>query len=202
MSEQGVGVVGLGRMGSGLAQSLRRAGRSVRAFDLDATSRGFASEQGIEVVEDLAELAGERTLVLALPDGPDVTAVMDQLLPLLAPGTLIIDCSTIDPDFTTRLAAAGAAQGVRFRDAGMAGGPADAAAGNLLFMVGCPEEDWEDIQTILGPIARGVVRCGETGTGVTLKVVNNLLALTIFLADAEALSIAASAGLDQDITME
>src|SRR5690606_973486 len=50
--------------------------------------------------------------------------------------------------------------------------------------------------------ARGVVRCGETGTGVTLKVVNNLLALTIFLADAEALSIAASAGLDQDITME
>ena len=197
-----VGVVGLGRMGLGLAMSLRRTGREVVGFDLSDEARNTAADADISPVASLEKLAGSKVIVLALPDGPHVTEVVEQLLPHLASGTLIIDCSTIDPEFTIALATRAAESGVRLRDAGMAGGPADAASGNLLFMVGCPEEDWTEIQSVLGPIGRGVVRCGETGTGVTLKVVNNLLALTVFLADVEALSIAAAAGLDQDITME
>lgn len=196
-----VGVVGLGRMGSGLAKSLVRSGQSVEGFDLNPASREFAAGDGITVVEHIEDIAAKPIIVLALPDGPDVTAVVQQLLPHAAEGTLIIDCSTIDPDFTVRLSDEAAQHGVRFRDAGMAGGPADAASGNLLFMVGCPPEDWPDIESVLRPIGRDVVRCGDTGTGVTLKVVNNLLALTVFLADVEALSIAAAAGLDQDITL-
>lgn len=202
MSESsGVGVIGLGRMGSGLAKSLIRSGRRVRGFDLSPENSELATGDGIEVAERIEDIATESTIVLALPDGPDVTAVVEHLLPHTIDGTLIIDCSTIDPEYTIRLAADAASHGVRFCDAGMAGGPADAASGNLLFMVGCPEADWEDIESVLRPIGRDVVRCGETGTGVTLKVVNNLLALSVFLADVEALSIAAAAGLDQEITL-
>ncbi len=198
-----VSVVGLGRMGLGLAISLRRIGREVVGFDLSADARKAAAEEGIPLVDGLTKLAGSKIVLLSLPDGPDVTKVVEQLLPVLPKASLIIDCSTIDPDVTTALAGRAAEAGVRFRDAGMAGGgPADAAAGKLLFLVGCPHEDWEDIQSILGPIGRRVVRCGDTGAGVTLKVVNNLLALTVFLADVEALSIAAAAGLDQKITMD
>lgn len=202
MSEMaGVGVVGLGRMGSGLAISLMRSGRRVKGFDLHPESRELAASNGIELVDDVEALATESIIVLALPDGPDVSAVVERLLPCAREGTLVIDCSTIDPQFTIRLANEAANHGVRLRDAGMAGGPADAASGNLLFMVGCPVEDWEEIDAVLRPIGRDVVRCGETGTGVTLKVVNNLLALTVFLADVEALSIAAASGLDQEITL-
>lgn len=192
----------MGRMGFGLAVSQKRAGRSVRAFDLGAQARGRAGAEGIHAVSNLEELADETVILIALPDGPDVADVFGRLLPHLTNDALVIDCSTIDPAVTLELAKKAAARGIRFCDAGMAGGPADAAEGNLLFMVGCPEADWAEMEAILRPIGRDVVRCGDTGAGVTLKVVNNLLALTVFLADAEALSIAAAANLDLGVTLD
>ena len=189
-------------MGFGLAVSQKRAGRSVRAFDLGPEARGRAGAEGIHAVNNLEELADETVILIALPDGPDVADVFGRLLPHLTGDALVIDCSTIDPAVTSELAKKAADRGVRFRDAGMAGGPADAAEGNLLFMVGCPEADWAEMEAILRPIGRDVVRCGDTGAGVTLKVVNNLLALTVFLADAEALSIAAAANLDLGVTLD
>jgi 3-hydroxyisobutyrate dehydrogenase-like beta-hydroxyacid dehydrogenase len=197
-----VGVAGLGRMGLGLAMSHQRVSRSVRAFDIDADARERAVSEGITAVDSLEDLADEAVILMALPDGPDVSEAFEKLLPHLNEGALVIDCSTIDPATTAQLAQTAESRGVRFRDAGMAGSPADAANGNLLFMVGCPEADWEEVRGVLEPIGRDVVRCGNTGAGVTLKVVNNLLALTVFLADAEALSIAAAANLDLDVTLD
>ncbi len=189
-------------MGYGLAVSQKRAGRSVRAFDIGEQARERAVSDGIGVVERVEDLADESVILIALPDSPEVTSAFEQLLPILAQGTLVIDCSTVDPATTIGLAEKAALSGVRFRDAGMAGGPADAEQGNLLFMVGCPEADWADMQAVLDPIGRDVVRCGDTGSGVTLKVVNNLLALSVFLADVEALSIAKAANLDLDVALD
>lgn len=198
-----IGIIGLGQMGLGLAISQRRAGRDVIGHDVSSAARDAANREGIATVDDVDGLAGSAVTLLSLPDGPDVTAAVEQLLPGLPPGSLIIDCSTIDPDVTTGLAARAAETGVRLRDAGMAGGgPHQAATGNLMFLVGCPQEDWDEIRAILEPIGRSVVRCGDTGTGVTLKVINNLLALTVFLADTEILTIAAAAHLDQTITLD
>ncbi len=189
-------------MGFGLAVSQVRAGRAVRAFDIGAEARQRAADAGIEAVDSIEQVATESIVLMALPDGPDVQAAFEELLPHLEPGTLVIDCSTIDPATTQELAGRGAEKGVRFRDAGMAGGPADAENGNLLFMVGCPESDWPEVQSVLDPIGRDVVRCGDTGTGVTLKVVNNLLALSVFLADVEALAIAKAADLDLTVALD
>lgn len=196
-----VAVVGLGRMGFGLAVSLRRAGRSVVGFDLDPGVADAAAGAGIEFVAEIDRVAACATILLALPDGPDVRMAVDQIVSRAAEGTLVIDCSTVDPAGTIALAVEAAGHGIRLRDAGMAGGPRDAEQGTLLFMVGCPEDEWDEIRALLDPIGRDVVRCGDTGAGVTLKVVNNLLALTVFLADVEALSIAKSAGLDLDVAM-
>jgi len=198
----GVGVVGMGLMGRGLARSLIRAGNNVSGFDTYPEAAESAAKADLPQVSQLQEIANLSTIVLALPDSPDVKQVVRELLNNTKPGTLIIDCSTIDPIVTTTLSEEAAAIGVRFRDAGMGGGPADAAEGNLLFMVGCPQNEWTEIEGFLSPIGRAVVRCGDTGSGVTLKVINNLLALTVFLADVEVLLLAGKAGLELDATLE
>ncbi len=199
--ENEVGVVGLGRMGFGLAVSLARTGRNVVGFDVNPAIAGVVADAGIEFAGDIARVASCSTILVALPDGPDVRSVVGEILSLAREGTLIVDCSTVDPAGTIALADEAAAHGIRVRDAGMAGGPNDAEQGTLLFMVGCPEEEWDEIRSLLDPIGRDVVRCGNTGAGVTLKVVNNLLALTVFLADVEALAIAKAADLDLDVAM-
>jgi len=198
----GVGVVGMGLMGRGLALSLIRAGKSVSGFDANAIASESAEGAGIPQVPQLHEIARLPTIVLALPDSPDVQEVVRELLDNTKSGTLIIDCSTIDPAVTTALSAEAAASGVRFRDAGMGGGPADAAGGTLLFMVGCPQNEWREIEDFLVPISRDVVRCGDTGSGVTLKVINNLLALSVFLADVEVLLLTGKAGLELEATLK
>lgn len=200
--EGGVGVVGMGLMGRGLALSLIRAGKSVSGFDAYGEASETAASAGIPQASRLDEIARLSTIVLALPDSPDVEEVVRELLATTESGTLIIDCSTIDPAVTTALAAEAAATGVRFRDAGMGGGPNNAAEGTLLFMVGCPQEEWREIEDFLAPISRAVVRCGDTGSGVTLKVINNLLALSVFLADVEVLLLAGKAGLELEPTLE
>ncbi len=198
----GVGVVGMGLMGRGLAMSLIRSGKDVSGFDAYPEAAESAAKADISQVSQLKEIANLSTIVLALPDSPDVKQVVRELLNNTKPGTLIIDCSTIDPIVTTTLSQEAATIGVRFRDAGMGGGPGDAAEGNLLFMVGCPQDEWAEIEGFLSPIGRAVVRCGDTGSGVTLKVINNLLALTVFLADVEVLLLAGKAGLELDATLE
>jgi len=197
-----VGVVGLGRMGMGLAQSLVRAGDQVHGLDADPQTVARATDLGIVITANVAEIAKCPTILLALPDGPDVIAVARALFQHAAEGTLIIDCSTVDPAVTDQLSQEAAERRVQFRDSAMAGGPADAAAGTLLFMVGCPESEFSGLERILRPIGRDVIRCGDTGAGVTLKVINNLLALSIFVADVEALLLARSANLDIETALD
>lgn len=194
-SNPSVGVIGLGRMGMGLAKSFARTGFDVYGFDSNAAATAGMDLEGI-TPSSLGTVARQPVIVSALPDGPDVRAAVGRVLEDASEGTLMIDCSTVDPAVTTEMAAAAADRGVRLRDAAMAGGPVDAAEGNLLFMVGCPENEFPEIESLLEPVSRAVVHCGDTGSGVALKVVNNLLALSIFLADVEALLLARSAGLD------
>ena len=117
----------MGLMGRGLAISLIRAGNNVSGFDAYPEAAESAAKADIPQVSQLHEIANLSTIVLALPDSPDVKQVVRELLNNTQPGTLIIDCSTIDPIVTTTLSEEAAAIGVRFRDAGMGGGPADAA---------------------------------------------------------------------------
>jgi len=181
-------------MGLGLAKSFIRVGHQVLGLDVNEDSISEASEAGVRPVRLASGLSGCDVIVTALPDSPDVKSALSQL-----PGgkdRLVIDCSTVDPRQTLVIADHLAPKAIRLRDAAMAGGPTDAEAGSLLFLVGCPEPEFDEIRSILEPVSRGVVRCGDTGAGVTMKVVNNLLALSIFLADVEALLIAKAAGLD------
>lgn len=197
-----VGVIGFGAMGSGIAASVKRAGRDVLAHDVDPAKADRAREVGIEFVRGLDDLSGCQELILVLPDGPDVEAVVDWFVAGDVAGKLIVDCSTIDPEVSRRCAARLAGSGAGFADAGMGGGVGNAAEGTLLFMVGCEAEHWERARALLSPIARGVVHCGPPGAGVTMKAIVNLVWLANYAADVEALVFATRAGIPPAVAGE
>lgn len=194
-----VGVVGLGAMGGPIAAALA-TGRRVVVHDPspEAAARGAAS--GCEVAPSLAAL-GEAvdTVVLSLPEAGVVSAVLDVLLGLDAPPTLVVDTSTIGPADSRAHAARCAERGVAHVDAPVLGRPA--AVGRWTIPVGgsTPEQG---LDALLAPVAARVVAVGEAGAGTTVKVVNNQMLAVINAATAEALAVAAAAGLDPGVFVD
>jgi hypothetical protein len=136
-----VGFIGLGNMGSGMAANLAAKGFDVAAFDLSAEALDRARAAGCGVAASAADAAASaRVVVTMLPAGAHVATVWrEALFPTAAPGTLLVDCSTIDVETARTLAAEAAGHGLLSVDAPVSGGIAAAAAGTLTFMVGGSE---------------------------------------------------------------
>jgi 3-hydroxyisobutyrate dehydrogenase len=134
-----------------------------------------------------------------LPAGPHVRKVYDEhVLPNAPKSALLIDCSTIDVDSARAVAAQAKAAGFRFADAPVSGGTAAADAGTLAFMVGCAEGDFADVEEALKPMARVVIRAGETGAGQAAKICNNMLLAISMIGTCEAFALAEKLGLEAD----
>jgi 3-hydroxyisobutyrate dehydrogenase len=108
---------------------------------------------------------------------------------------LLIDCSTIDVDSARAVAAQAKAAGFRFADAPVSGGTAAADAGTLAFMVGCAKATSPDVEEALKPMARVVIRAGETGAGQAAKICNNMLLAISMIGTCEAFALAEKLGL-------
>ena len=159
--------IGLGNMGAGMAANLAKAGRTVRAFDLDAGALARAQAAGCTVAQSAADAAsGAQVVVTMLPAGPHVRSVYgDQVGGAAAPGALLIDCSTIDVESARAVAKAMEEKGFAFADAPVSGGVAAASAGTLTFMVGCAKDRFADVEQVLAPMGRAVIRAGNHGAG-------------------------------------
>ncbi len=131
--------IGLGNMGGPMALNLLKAGHQVRVFDLSAAALDTARAAGaIVAASPAAAVEGAEAVVSMLPASKHVEGVYlgDQgLLASIAPGTLVIDCSTIAPASSRKVADAAKARGIDFIDAPVSGGTAGAAAGTLTFIV-------------------------------------------------------------------
>lgn len=193
--------IGLGNMGSGMAINLAKSG-SVIAFDLSETALQHAEEQGLATATTVAQAASQaKTIVTMLPAGPHVKSVYmdtDGVFANAQPGSLLIDCSTIDVDSARTVAQAASEQGFRFADAPVSGGVAAANDGQLTFMVGCHDADFADVETVLTPMAKAVIRAGDHGAGQAAKICNNMLLAIHMIGTAEAFALADKLGLDAD----
>jgi len=114
-------------------------------------------------------------VVTMLPSSPHVRDVYEKVLPIASPGTLLVDCSTIDPATTRALSATAAGKKLRMIDAPVSGGVGGAEAGTLTFMVGGSAADFEAARSLLQCMGKVVVHCGASGTGQIAKLVNNLI---------------------------
>jgi len=192
--------IGLGNMGGGMAANQAQAGREVAAFDLLPDALDRARRGGCTPRASVAEAVADAEVVITmLPAGPQVRAVYDAEILAHAPKTaLLIDCSTIDVESARAVAAQAKAQGFRFADAPVSGGTAAADAGTLAFMVGCDEDDFVAVETMLEPMARVVIRAGDHGAGQAAKICNNMVLGVSMLAVCEAFALAEKLGLDAD----
>ena len=202
--ETGVGFVGIGSMGSGMAANLVTAGHRVVVWN--RTRERAEGVLGAEVASTPAALAREcRVVMICVSDTPDVEEIVggkDGLLEGLTPGTLLIDHSTISPSATRTLAGLMAVREAAWLDAPVSGGPEGAAQGTLSIMVGGDLADVERAFPYLSAYGSKVIHVGPVGSGQMVKLVNQILVVVNQLASSEALLFAQMGGLELEPTLE
>ena len=195
-----IAFIGLGNMGGGMAANQAKAGRQVAAFDLAAAALDRAQAAGCTPAGSVAEAVRDADAVVTmLPAGPHVRKVYaEEILPNAPKTALLIDCSTIDVDSARAVAELARDKGFRFADAPVSGGTAAADAGTLAFMVGCDEADFADVEAVIQPMARAVIRAGDHGAGQAAKICNNMVLGISMLGVCEAIALAEKLGLDPE----
>ena len=193
-----IAFIGLGNMGGGMAANLAKAGHDVRAFDLSEEALTRAADAGCSRAASAAEaVTGAEAVVTMLPAGTHVAGVYENdVFPNAAPGTLLLDCSTIDVATARSNIEAATAKGLIAVDAPVSGGIAAANAGTLTFMVGGTEEGFARAQPILAKMGKAVIHAGDAGAGQAAKICNNMLLGASMVATCETLALAQKLGLD------
>jgi 3-hydroxyisobutyrate dehydrogenase len=195
-----IGFIGLGNMGLPMAQNLVKAGHAVAGFDVNAASAGRLAEDGGARAASAADACKDAELVITmLPAGAhahDVYLGDGGVLVAVAPGTLLIDSSTIDVETAREVAQAAAGKGLAMVDAPVSGGVAGAQAATLTFMVGGPDDAFERARPVLEKMGKTIVHAGGPGTGQAAKICNNMILGASMIVVSEAFLLAEKLGLD------
>lgn len=205
VGENPIGFIGLGQMGSRMAENLVKAGHKVVAFDVNQKAVDALVSSGATAAASPAAVgAACRTVITMLPSNPHVRSVYcgaDGLLTEggVSPGTLLIDCSTCEPAVAKEVAEAAAGRGASLVDAPVSGGTPGAEQATLTFMVGGTSEDFSKAEVFLSPMGKKIVHCGDIGMGQAAKICNNMVLGISMVAVAEGHSLAGRLGLDQKV---
>ena len=201
-----IGFIGLGIMGSRMAANLQKAGHSVALFNRTRAKAEPLLAAGAHWANSPACLAAEVEVVitmLAHPAAVESAALgPDGFLAGLAPGQIWIDCSTVNPSFSRKMAAAAKARGIRFLDAPVSGSKSVAAAAKLTFLVGGEADDLAACRPLLEAMGSKIIHCGDHGLGASLKMVMNQLLGTVMASFAEGLVLGEALGLSRDRLLE
>jgi len=196
-----VGFIGLGIMGSRMAANLARAGHEVTVYNRTAPKAdAWAAEHGGRVARTPREAAaGAAAVITMVVDGPQVEQVLlgdDGAAHGAAPGTLMIDMSTIAPADARRIGAALAERRLAFVDAPVSGSAPKAEDGTLTIMAGGSDADVERARPFFDAMGEKILHVGELGQGQTVKVISNTVGATNCATLAQALVVGKAAGVD------
>jgi len=193
-----VGFIGLGNMGKGMAENLVTKGHAVLAYDVTAEAVSDIVGKGAQGASGPAQVAaGSERVVTMLPNNAIVETVYKEVLDNARNGSLLIDCSTVDPALSKQLSQEAQAKGCQFVDAPVSGGINAASAGTLTFMVGAEsEETFAAAEVLLKNMGAKITHCGGVGTGGAVKICNNLLLAISMIGTSEAMNLGIKLGLD------
>ncbi|KMO32057.1 3-hydroxyisobutyrate dehydrogenase [Methylobacterium aquaticum] len=191
-----IAFLGLGNMGGPMAANLVAAGHAVTGFDLMPDALAAARTAGVTVADSAeAAVTGAEIVVTMLPAGRHVLSVYEAVLPTVAVGALMIDCSTIDVASARVAHGKAAAQGLASLDAPVSGGVGGAKAATLTFMAGGSPDAFARAEPVLATMGRKAVHCGEAGAGQAAKICNNMILGISMIGVAEAFVLAEKLGL-------
>ncbi|MFO1206316.1 MAG: L-threonate dehydrogenase [Burkholderiales bacterium] len=202
-----VGVIGLGAMGAGVAQSLLRAGFEVHVFDVRAEAMQRLADQGARRAFSPAALGKTVEVLLTVVVNAQQTEQVlfgDQgAAAHLAPGSVVIASATVSPEFAEGLGERLAARGLHLIDAPISGGAAKAAAGEMSVMAAGAPEAFARCEDVFTAISAKLFRLGDRpGQGSKVKMINQLLAGVHIAAAAEAMALGLKAGCDPQALYE
>ena len=204
---QRIGVIGLGAMGRGMAQSLRRAGYHVHVSDVRAeAAQAFAAEGGTACAHPADVAAACEVLVSVVVNAAQTESVLfgeHGAAAAMKPGCVFVMCSTVDPGWSVALERRLADLGLLYLDAPISGGAAKAATGQMTMMTAGRPEAYAKAGGALDAMAAKVYRLGDAaGNGSKVKIINQLLAGVHIAAAAEAMALGLREGVDADALYE
>ena len=206
-----VGVIGLGAMGMGMAQSLRRAGHVVNVFDVRAeVAQKFAAEGGVVCASLEAIAAVSDILVSVVVNAAQTESVLfgdgtpqSGCANHLKAGSVFVMCSTVEPAFSVGLEKKLNDLGLLYIDAPISGGAAKAASGQMTMMTAGTPAAYAKAETFLNAMAAKVYKLGDSaGAGSKVKIINQLLAGVHIAAAAEAMALGLREGVDPEALYE
>lgn len=191
---------GLGAMGAGMARRLLGAGFDITVYNRSARAAEELRAAGANVGATPAEGARDASVVITMVSDDNASRQVwlgqNGALAAAPSGAILIDCSTITPEWVRELARAAGTHGCAFLDAPVTGSRPQAQNGELLFLVGGPADALEKARPVLQPMSRAIVHLGPHGAGATMKLINNFLCGVQAAAFAEALAWVQRSGLD------
>lgn len=190
-------VVGAGRMGFGVIQTLIRKGYQVSVSDPSHEAVSRAKHIGAEAIEDINQsLAEHSIIIMSLPGPIQVKDMTEKMVPFnRSHQPLVIDLSTIDPQTAIDASKRCKGNGLRYIEAPVSGGPGGAEAGTLSIIVGGDENDYKEAEPILNDIGKNIYYLGEIGTASIAKICNNIVVATTASILSEAFILASAGGI-------
>ena len=204
--EMKIGFIGLGIMGSRMAANLQKHGYDLVMFNRTRAKAQPLIDKGATFAKSPAKAADQVDILftmLAHPDAVEQAALgRDGFLSHLKPNALWIDCSSVNPSFSKKMAAEAVRREVHFVDAPVTGSAPVAAEAKLVFWVGADGADLEKIRPLLLCMGNKIVHAGGHGAGPSMKMVINLLLGNAMAAFAEAMALGEGLGLSQKMLFD
>ena len=201
-----IGFIGLGIMGTRMAANLQKHGHSLVVFNRTREKAEPLVAEGATWADSPAALALQAEVIftmLAHPDAVEEAALgEDGFLRYPQPGQMWLDCSTVNPSFSRKMAVEAKARGVGFLGTPVTGSKGQAELAKLTFWVGGETSDAERYRPLLECMGNRIIYCGGPGMGASLKMVMNQLLGTAMAAFAEGLVLGESLGLSRELLFE
>ncbi|GGH25813.1 3-hydroxyisobutyrate dehydrogenase [Cribrihabitans marinus] len=188
-----IGFIGLGNMGAPMAANLVKAGHEVTGFD----TAGVTVEDVTPAASGPEAAKGAEVVITMLPNGAILRLVAAEVIPAMAKGATLVDCSTVDVDSAKSVAQDTEKAGILFVDAPVSGGIGGAAGGTLTFMAGGSDVAFAKAEPLFDIMGQKAVHCGEAGAGQAAKICNNMILGVTMIATCEAFALADKLGLDR-----
>lgn len=188
-----IGFIGLGNMGAPMAQNLAQAGYDVTGYDVSV-----AEVAHISMAQSATQAVLDQDVVITmLPNGQILRAVAAEILPVMKPGSVFVDCSTVDVESALTVAKDAINYGVLAVDAPVSGGIGGAAAGTLTFMAGGGDDAIALAMPLFDIMGQKAVHCGQSGAGQSAKICNNMILGITMIGTCEAFALADKLGLNR-----
>jgi 3-hydroxyisobutyrate dehydrogenase/glyoxylate/succinic semialdehyde reductase len=197
-----IGFIGLGLMGSRMANNLLEKGNELMVYNRSIGKAKLLVEKGAELAGSPADIGKNVNIIFTMLSEPEVVEEIafgnKGFIDKLEQGSIWIDCSTVSPSFTKKTALRVKKKNIRFIDAPVSGSVIQAEKGELRFYIGGDQNDFEEFRPLFEAMGNKFIYLGENGKGISMKMVNNLLLAHAMVAFSEGMALGESLGLSKE----